>query len=145
MMLDGVSFGPVLDQYANPPTYPEINLGNIVFGTSGNRVFRQTVVGRNASAGAFTLSADLFTFTISTPPSATPPLLEKARFVDGKIVFHAVNGSPGRVLYVLSSSNLTEPITNWTVLTTNVLNANGGFSFTNDAADSMRFFRLLTP
>jgi glucose/arabinose dehydrogenase len=146
MMLNGVSIDPVLDQYANPPTYPEVDLGNFVFGTPGNHVFRQTVMGRNALAGAFTLSADLFTLTLSTPPSANPPLLEETKFVDGNIVFHAVNGSPGRVLYVLSSTNLTLPLADWTVITTNILDASGNFTFTNtlDGAPA-RFYRIQLP
>jgi Ca2+-binding RTX toxin-like protein len=73
MTLDGAPIGPeALDQYSNPPAYPEIALGTVRFAGPGDHVIRQTTLGKNPSSGAFTLSADLFTLL----PDTTPPVIQ---------------------------------------------------------------------
>jgi hypothetical protein len=62
LAVDGVNLGGVLDQYSATTQYPQATFGTITFGATGNHVLRLTVTGRNASAGAFTLSSDTFTF-----------------------------------------------------------------------------------
>jgi hypothetical protein len=59
--VDGTNIGSPLDQYATTSTYPEHTFGNVTFASAGTHVVRLTVTGRNAAAGAFTLSSDNFT------------------------------------------------------------------------------------
>lgn len=69
LKVDGTQVGSNLDQYDPNSVYPEKTFGNVTFGSAGTHVIRLTVTGRNASAGAYTLSADTFTFvpvTVST-------------------------------------------------------------------------------
>jgi hypothetical protein len=45
---------------------------------------------------------------------------------------------------VLTTTNLTTPLTNWVRLTTNIVNANGSFSVTNaiNPGTPSRFYRI---
>jgi glucose/arabinose dehydrogenase len=61
LKVDGMQLGGTLDQYSATPQYPEASFGTVTFAAAGNHVVRLTVTGRNAAAGAFTLSADTFT------------------------------------------------------------------------------------
>jgi hypothetical protein len=73
MQLDEQPIGPPsLDQYSNPPAYPEIPLGTVRFASDGDHVLRQTVLDKNPAAGAYTASADLFILR----PDETPPEIE---------------------------------------------------------------------
>ena len=65
LAVDGVNLGGVIDQFSATTQYPEPTFGTVTFGAAGNHVIRLTVVGKNASAGAFTLSSD--TFTLAPP------------------------------------------------------------------------------
>jgi hypothetical protein len=49
----------------------------------------------------------------------------------GNLIFSGSNGTPGGTFHVLATTNLTTPLTNWVVLSTNSFNANGTFSVTN--------------
>jgi len=70
--LDGAPIGPqALDQYSNPQAYPEIFLGTVRLAVAGDHVIRQTVLGKNPLAGAFTASADVFILL----PDRVPPRL----------------------------------------------------------------------
>jgi glucose/arabinose dehydrogenase len=56
---DGVSQG-TLDQYSDTPFYGEQWFGPVTYSSTGNKTIRLRVVGKNAAAGAYTLSADAF-------------------------------------------------------------------------------------
>lgn len=47
------------------------------------------------------------------------------------LVFSPTNGIPGATCYVISSTDLTLPLSQWTVVATNTFNTNGVFSYTN--------------
>jgi hypothetical protein len=57
------------------------------------------------------------------------------------------SGVPGATFYLLGTTNLTTPMTNWTRLLTNTFDLNGNFDFTNllNPNGPNRFFRLLAP
>ena len=48
-----------------------------------------------------------------------------------------------RANYLLTSTNLAAPVTNWTRLLTNQFDGNGNFNFTNPAGTNMQKFYLL--
>jgi hypothetical protein len=95
MQLDGAPIGPAsVDQYSNPQNYPEIFLGTVHFDAAGSHVIRQTAIGKNPLAGAFTLSADLFTLLLDkTPPVITVPddIEVEATGPDGAAVTYAAS------------------------------------------------------
>ncbi len=55
---------------------------------------------------------------------------EEACVIRGFALFHA-HGTNNGPYYVLSSTNVALPLSNWTRLQTNSFDANGNFSFTN--------------
>jgi hypothetical protein len=71
-LVDGVTVGGTLDQYASSGTYPTATIGTVTLGTTGNHTFRMTVSGKNASSSGYTLSADKITLTPTTATVAAP-------------------------------------------------------------------------
>jgi len=140
LSVDGSTLGTPLDQYANPPAYPEMSYGPLTFVTTTNHIVRQTVVGRNASAGAFTLSADRFTL-VPLGPVRTPQIARIMLSV-GELIIVATNGFPGAACRALVATNLSLPISNWTRIATNFFGGDGMFSFTNSPAESQQFYLL---
>jgi hypothetical protein len=57
------------------------------------------------------------------------------------------NGPPNAAYFVLASTNIALPLTNWTPILTNQFGSSGNFSFTNaiDPALPRRFFMLEVP
>jgi hypothetical protein len=104
-------------------------------------------VGRNASSGAYTLSADRFTFAGLTPPTAPPPTINQAALLGGNLVVSGTGGVTNGVYYVLSSTNVALPRANWNVVATNLFTATGGFNFTNaiEPGALARFYLLQLP
>ena len=49
----------------------------------------------------------------------------------GNFIFTGTGGTSGGTYYVLTSTNLTTPVSQWTPLATNTFNSTGGFSVTN--------------
>jgi hypothetical protein len=118
-----------LDQYAATQAYPELNFGSRTLTSSGVHVVRQTVVGRNVAAGAYTLSADRFTFEGAAPPTPAPPMIYKTSFSGGNLTVSGSAGVTNGVYYVLSSSDVSSPRSSWTVVATNLFDASGNFNF----------------
>jgi hypothetical protein len=66
---------------------------------------------------------------------------------DTNFVFNVTNGYPGRPFYLLGSSNLGLPLSNWTPLATNCFDNFGCFFLTNplDPNVPQMYFRVLQP
>ena len=79
---------------------------------------------------------------VSRPPS---PVCNAVTWTNGgRFIFSGSNGIPGWTCYVLASTNLMTPVSQWPVIATNIFDANGIFSFTNAAAaNTPRQFYLL--
>jgi hypothetical protein len=65
----------------------------------------------------------------------------------GAFVFQGSSGVPGASFYLLGTTNLATPMTNWTRLLTNTFDNNGNFDFTNllNTNGPQNFFRLQAP
>jgi ABC-type Fe3+-hydroxamate transport system substrate-binding protein len=77
---------------------------------------------------------------------ARPPVFESIQAIGSDIVI-AGSGPTNETYYMLSSTNLTVPMSQWTSITTNTFDGSGQFWFTN-ALDSSRpetFYRLRVP
>lgn len=142
LAVNGNILGSPLDQYANPPMYPEASFGPVTLPTTGNQIVRLTVMGKNAAAGAFTLSADKFTLIPLGP--LPPPELVSLSFGEAALIITGANGFPASTCYLLASTNLSLPLSDWPRIATNVVGPSGGFSLTNPAilSNSQQFFVL---
>jgi hypothetical protein len=77
-------------------------------------------------------------------PSA--PAIASASLSGGNLIISGTNGTSGLPYYVLSSSNLALPLTNWTVVSTNVFGTGSSFSVTNAVGAGPGYFVLkVTP
>ena len=89
----------------------------------------------------------LATTGVITVVSNTPPLIGKINFNGSPFGLNGSNGVPGNTYYVIGSTNLGLPLTNWTRLVTNVFDAGGNFGWTNPASagSGQFFYSLLVP
>jgi fibronectin-binding autotransporter adhesin len=92
------------------------------------------------------LSTDGTIAVLSSAP-ATPPVFTSVSTADGNLILSGTNGVAGGNYYVLSSSNITSPMLNWSRVATNQFDANGNFNVTNpvNLATPQLFYRLQLP
>jgi hypothetical protein len=74
---------------------------------------------------------------------ASVPAVNSVALVDGNLVFSGTNGLSSQTYYVLGSSNVALPRTNWTIIETNTFSPTGGFTVTNAiGVGPWRFFTI---
>jgi polygalacturonase len=111
------------------------------------------------SLGATPTGFEGYTYNLSTnaiakevmlvvsPPS--PPSFGTASYVSssGNIIFSGTGGVSNGAYHVLTSTNISLPLNQWTSIATNQFNSNGNFIFTNSMQTNVRqrFFRLQLP
>jgi hypothetical protein len=63
------------------------------------------------------------------------------------LVLSGNNGVPGRTYYVLTSTNVVRPLSDWTRVATNSFDPNGNFGLTNAMTPSIgqQFYLLQLP
>ena len=109
-----------------------------------------------ASAGSFTpiLMAvnslgKLFPGSGPSITASPPPFIASFSFTGTNLVIHGANGVSGLTYYVLTSTNLVLPLSQWTPVAINAWNADGNFSLTvTNAVDQFvpgQFFILQVP
>jgi len=76
-----------------------------------------------------------------------PPVISSVLFSGNNFVFAGTNGVAGTNFYLLTSTNLSTPLSHWTRLLTNQFDGNGNFSVTNavDANSPQDFYLLQLP
>lgn len=95
----------------------------------------------------YTVSATNVCGTSGNSGEVSAPLLLTAPVVTpSSTVLKGWGGVPGRDYYVLSSTNLALPLSNWTRLATNVFGANGsaGFTSATEPATDHRYYMIQT-
>jgi autotransporter-associated beta strand protein len=81
---------------------------------------------------------------IVSAPTARPTL--RVTRAGNSLVFAGSNGVPGWNYYLLSATNLSVPLSNWTRLATNVFDGSGAFMITNGpGTNAQRFYLLQLP
>jgi autotransporter-associated beta strand protein len=77
----------------------------------------------------------------------TPPVLGYLTVTSSSVTLNGSGGMPASNFYVLSSTNLTLPPSNWIRLLTNQFDSNGNFILTNDLDTNaaQNFYRLQLP
>jgi len=71
--------------------------------------------------------------SIVSSPTPPPQFAGVAADDEGNIIFNGTNGVPDWTYYVLASTNLTLPLANWAVVSTNTFDGGGNFNFTAPA------------
>jgi autotransporter-associated beta strand protein len=87
------------------------------------------------------------TIAVAAPAGTNPPVFF-APFASGNnVVLGGSNGAAGNPYFVLTTTNLKLPRTNWTVLATNIFGPDGQFTFTNpiNPTQPNQFFILQLP
>ena len=79
---------------------------------------------------------------VPSQPGIAAPMIS-----EDNIVFSGTNGTPGGIIYVLSSTNVALPLGDWARIATNFFDGSGNFSFTNAVNPStpQQFFLLQLP
>ena len=92
------------------------------------------------------LATDGTIAVFSTAP-ATPPVFNSVTASGSNLVMSGTNGPANTAYYVLTSTNVVLPMTNWSRLATNNFNGSGGFNFTNtiSPATPEKYYRLQLP
>jgi len=62
---------------------------------------------------------------------AAKPVINSTQVINGNFIFSGTNGTSGLQYYVLTSTNLTLPLSQWSSILTNTFPSNGQFSITN--------------
>ena len=96
-----------------------------------------------AGSGFYTFPAN----SVTTLLENTAPVIGNVSVAGRKLVLSGSGPIGGSYsYYVMSSTNLTAPISRWTPLATNWFNSDGTFNYTNgQLANFQRFFRLQMP
>ncbi|HEY1662878.1 MAG TPA: hypothetical protein VGI03_10705 [Verrucomicrobiae bacterium] len=94
--------------------------------------FAQGISGTSV-VGYYTDSSSVTHGFVATIP--VPVLLINT--MGTNVVLTATNGIPTKSCFILETTNLTVPFSQWTELSSNVFNASGDFSYTNGIAPGM--------
>lgn len=105
----------------------------------GRAGFRFSLVATNGSA--MTNAVGLL-----ITPASSQPAFASAALSGGKLVMSGTGGVPYGSYYLLGSSNIAGPLSNWARMSTNRFDASGNFQLTNTPAPSAQtFYRLQVP
>jgi len=76
--------------------------------------------------------------------AASQPVISSVIVSGGNLIFSGTNGVGNGNYVVLTSTNVTAPLTGWTALATNIFDANGGFHATNTISpgNPQQFYRI---
>ncbi|MGH7953787.1 MAG: autotransporter-associated beta strand repeat-containing protein, partial [Limisphaerales bacterium] len=77
--------------------------------------------------------------------AAAGPTIGGVAVSGGNVTFNITGGSvnAGATFYVLTSTNVATPLSNWMPVTTNQLDSNGNFSFTNTVSGQPQQFYII--
>lgn len=82
--------------------------------------------------------------TLKVAATATPPAFTGITVSGGNVVLAGKNNTgAGGTYHILSSTNVTLPLTNWIILTNGTFDGSGNFSFTNAVGTNRQQFYIL--
>ena len=73
----------------------------------------------------------------------TKPVIGSISVSSNGLIFHGIDGVGNANFYLLGTTNLANPWTNWTRLLTNQFDGSGNFNFTNSFGTNIQNFYLL--
>jgi hypothetical protein len=111
--------------------------GNYAINVSGLSAKNYAFAQAAANAAALTITKAFIPRPVFQPPALSA----------GGLVFTGGGGAANTPYYILDSTNLVAPLSNWTILLTNLFDPNGNFNFTNapDPANPQLFYILQLP
>jgi hypothetical protein len=127
-----------------PTVVPLISYNSLAGSVAGNFV---VALPAGFSGGLIDNAAQKrIDLNVSVTPLA-PPRITGLNVSGGNIVLAGTNGPLSGNYYLLSSTNLALPLSNWTRLATNAFDSGGAFNVTNpvDPHDGQRYYRLQLP
>jgi autotransporter-associated beta strand protein len=85
--------------------------------------------------------------TVNVIGTLSRPSIASIALSGTNVVLSGVHGTTNGTYYVLTSTDLTQPLSSWTFLATNTFDANGNFSFSSavDPVDEQRFYLIQLP
>ena len=85
--------------------------------------------------------------TLAVALGAVHPQVNQFSFDGTNTMLNGSGGAAGYICTILSSTNLTAPLTNWTVVGSSVCDSSGNFGFTNSLAlgSAQQFFTVRVP
>lgn len=91
-----------------------------------------TVTGANVQwTNNLARDGSISVLSLSAPPPPARPIVNAAYASGGSVIFSGTNGTPGQTYYVLTTTNLALPISQWSVALTNTFAPGGAYSVTN--------------
>jgi len=84
---------------------------------------------------------------VNFPAAPPPPVINGARLSGSNLIITGSNGTAGANYYLLATTNLSTPLTNWTILSTNQFGSGGSLNATNplNPNSPQAFYRLRLP
>lgn len=78
------------------------------------------------------------------PPASDPVITETLLAPDGSFVMRGIGGSPTGTYEVITTTDISTPLTNWLSIATNLFDVSGHFDCTNPVSpsDTERFYRV---
>jgi PKD repeat protein len=149
-----IGFAPLTVVFTNTSTGSFTNSvwnfgnGTIVTNTTGGNV-----TNTYAAGGNYTVSLAVYGSAGSTTNTQTgylavspAPKLGILPLNSGKLTLSGSNGPVGVQYRVLMATNLTQALTNWTPVLTNMIPSSGIYGYTNNApTNKAAYFRLVSP
>jgi hypothetical protein len=85
--------------------------------------------------------------TISVTGSLLLPLISTLSYSGSSVTVSGTRGVTNGTYYVLTATDIAQPLASWEVVLTNNFDAIANFSFTNavDPGDPLRFYRIQLP
>jgi len=83
------------------------------------------------TSGLYWITNELVTGGKVSVRMETPPIIGNINFTSGQLILSGTGGLTNGTYYVLTSTNLAAPLTNWPRLLTNQFDDSGNFNFTN--------------
>lgn len=136
----------------SPGTWTVATAGAGIQNYSPGSVVVNTAAFSNAFTGTFNVTTSgngdalLVEYTPSAPPliAPQPPLGFNTFGQAGGQITLTFSGTNGQAYEVLASTNLSLPLTNWTVLASGVFGATP-VTFTDSVTNAQRFYQLASP
>jgi hypothetical protein len=79
------------------------------------------------------------------PAPIAPLVIGTVSVSNTNIAFNGSNGPWNRTFYVLASTNVSLPLSNWSRLATNAFDASGNFNFSNGISGDRKYYLLEVP
>jgi len=105
-----------------------------LFNASGFSGAFTTVTLPALNAGLFWSKSQLAVGGTIGVVSTNPPAIQNVAVAGGNLMLQGTGGTPNWYYTVLSATNLTLPLAQWTAIDTNQFDASGNFNYTNAAA-----------